>query len=175
MRVDDCYQLGYVTKTHGLKGEIQIFLDVDFPEEYLELESMFVLKEQALIPFFLESIQINLNKAIVKLEDIDTIEVASELVSSEIYLPINRLPDLDDSQFYFHEIIGYTLYDKNIIIGKVKNVYAISQQNLIEVDCNGTEVLVPLTDHVVQSVDKKKKKVLTSLPDGLLDVYLDKS
>jgi len=40
MTIDDCYQLGYIVKTHGLKGEVQIYLDVDAPSDYRNLESV---------------------------------------------------------------------------------------------------------------------------------------
>lgn len=172
MRVDDCYQLGYVTKTHGLKGEIQIFLDVDVPEVYRNLESMFVLRNNSLVPFFLEHIQISGSKALVKIDEIDHIDDAKDLVSSEIFLPLSFLPELDQDQFYFHEIIGYKLFDGEKLIGEIKNVYTLSPQNLIEVDHNGIEVLIPMNDEIITKVDKEKKKVFANLPDGLLEVYL---
>jgi len=173
MRVDDCYQLGYVTKTHGLKGEIQILLDVDIPEQYKNLESMFVLRNNTLVPFFLEHIHIQANKALVKIDEVDTIEEAKSFVSSEVYLPLSFLPALDDDQFYFHEIIGYELFDDEKLIGKIKNIYNLSPQDLIEVDYNGVEVLVPLNDHIIIKVDKKQSKVYAELPAGLLDIYLN--
>lgn len=173
MRVEDCYQLGYVTKTHALKGEIQIFLDVDIPEVYKNLESMFVLRNNALIPFFIDTIQINKDKALVKLEEVDTIEDAQALVSSEIYLPLSFLPKLNDGQYYYHEIIGFDLYNGKKLIGPVTNILTNSAQELIAVDCNGTEVLVPFSDQVVKKVDLENKKVDSELPDGLLDIYLE--
>ncbi|MFY0651051.1 MAG: 16S rRNA processing protein RimM [Cyclobacteriaceae bacterium] len=172
MRVEDCYQLGYVTKTHGLKGELQIFLDVDFPEQYKNLESMFVLRNNALVPFFLEYIQINGNKALLKIDEINDIEEARPLISSEVYLPLSFLPELENDQFYYHELIGFELLDGDKTIGTVKNVYDLPNQDLIEVDHNGKEVLVPLNDEVITKVDKQAMQVIAKLPDGLLEIYL---
>ena len=53
MRVEDCYQLGNIVKPHGLDGEIQAFLDVDMPETYQDLESVFVMINKKLVPFLL--------------------------------------------------------------------------------------------------------------------------
>ena len=175
MRVEDCYQLGYVTKTHGLKGEIQIFLDVDDPKAYNELESMFILRNKSLVPFFIDTLQINRDKALVKLDDIDAIEDAQNLVSGEIYLPLSFLPKLPDGQYYYHEIIGFELFDQKNLIGLVTNVLTNSSQTLLAVDTNGIEVLVPLNDEVVKQVDLDGKRVLTELPDGLLEIYLDEN
>jgi len=52
MRKDECYQLGHIVKTHGLKGMVNIELDVDQPDEYSELESVFLEQSGNLIPFF---------------------------------------------------------------------------------------------------------------------------
>ena len=79
MQVDDCYQLGYVIKPHGLNGELQFLLDVDSPQEYSALESVFVLQGQQLVPFFIESIAVRGNKAIVALEEVESVDEARAL------------------------------------------------------------------------------------------------
>ncbi|MFY0625322.1 MAG: 16S rRNA processing protein RimM [Reichenbachiella sp.] len=173
MKVDDCYQLGYVIKTHGLKGEIQLHLDVDDPFEYQELESMFVLKNQTLIPFFLERIQINGKKAIAKIEEIDSIEEASDLVASEIYLPESNLPALADGQYYFHQLIGMKVVERESVLGTVDQVYEIPPQNLISLIHQQKEVLIPINDDIIKNVDLDKKEILVELPDGLLAVFLE--
>jgi len=173
MRVEDCYQLGYVTKTHGLKGEIQIYLDADEPKAYNELESMFILRNNSLIPFFIDTLQINRDKALVKLDDIDSIEEAQPLVSSEIYLPLSFLPKLDNGQYYYHEIIGFDLFDQKNLIGQVTNVLTNSSQTLLALDAKGVEVLVPLNDEVIKNVDLVEKKIFAELPEGLLEIYLE--
>jgi 16S rRNA processing protein RimM len=53
MKKNDCYYLGTITATYGFKGGLKIFLDVDNPLEYSELESLFVEIDKRLIPFLL--------------------------------------------------------------------------------------------------------------------------
>ena len=72
MTKEDCYLVGKLTKTHGLKGEMAIWLDVDYPEEYEDLESILVEMKGELIPYFVEQIQIRANKSIIKFEDVDS-------------------------------------------------------------------------------------------------------
>ena len=170
MKQDDCYQLGEVIKTHGLKGEVSILLDVDFPNEYQNLESVFVLQDGKLIPFFIESIQINSNKALVKFEDVDTIETASELVKSKIYLPLSLLPKLPEGEYYFHDLVDCQVFEKNVRIGVVKEVIDLNGNELLNVDHNGKEVLIPLKDEILTKVLIEKKRLEVELPDGLLDL-----
>lgn len=174
MNIDACYQLGYVIKKHGTHGEVSVFIDADFPEEYSELESVFVEINKKLVPFFIESIQIRGNKATIKFEDIDDQESASDLKSCAVYLPLSTLPKLGDDQFYYHEIKGYEIEDGvHGKLGLIVDVVTTTKQDLIVVDHHGKEVLIPVNDEIIGAVDHENKLLKVSLPDGLLDVYLD--
>jgi 16S rRNA processing protein RimM len=174
MDISSCYQLGYVIKTHGLKGELTIYLDVDYPEAYTNLESVLVEREDQLIPFFISSLRINGNKAVVALEGIEDIDEAEGFRSSKLYLPVTALPKLKDHQFYYHEIIGFKVEDKNLgALGEVKDVYDFPNQALVSMKYQGQEVLIPVRDEITTHVDRSKKVLFVDLPEGLLDIYLN--
>lgn len=173
MGFDDCYQLGNVVESHGLRGELVFYLDVDDPSGYMELESVFIDIKGKLVPFFIESFRLQGNRAIVSLEDIENLESASQLISKNIYLPLNKLPKLTDGKYYYHELIGFVVYNGDNLLGTVKEVFQIPANHLLGVDYNGKEILIPIEDQIVLKVDTTFQKILTDLPDGLLDVYLD--
>lgn len=174
MNVDACYQLGYVLKAHGLKGEAQLLLDVDIPENYSKLESVFIEIDKKLVPFFIEQILITKSRAVVKFEDIDTLEKAEELKGKSIFLPLNNLPPLQDDQFYYHELIDFRIIDeKEGPLGIIVDIYNLPQQDLMAIHYKEKEVLIPLNDEILLSVDRENKEVHVSLPEGLLQVYLE--
>ena len=174
MTKDDCYLLGKLTKTHGLKGELAIWLDVDYPEEYEELDSVLLEIKGELIPHFVAEIQIRPNKSIIKFEDINTIEEAQKIVNCEIYLPNDNLPELDNDQFYYHEIIDFDVIDEQKgKLGKVTAVYTSEAQDLIAMAYENSEILIPVSDEIVKTVDRIKKELYTNLPEGLLEIYLN--
>tara|TARA_B100000609_G_C17153547_1_gene402219 strand:- start:72 stop:596 length:525 start_codon:yes stop_codon:yes gene_type:complete len=173
MGFDECYHLGNVIKTHGLQGEVILFLDVDDPEYYKKLESILIEINGKLIPFFIRSIQINHSRATVKLEEIDNVDAASDFVGKDVYLPLEKLPRLKEGQYYYHQLVGFEVLNDTQLIGKVTEIYHLATNDLIGVDHNGTEVLIPLEDEIVLKVDLENKQILTHLPDGLLNVYLD--
>jgi 16S rRNA processing protein RimM len=165
-----------VIKPHGLKGEVVVQLDVDFPEYYKELESVFISKnqEKILIPFFIEKINLHQQKAQIKLEEVDTIEQAEALVGNEIYLPLSFLPSLTEDQFYFHEIIDFQVLDEDKgTLGYVQDVYQLPNQDLIGMIYQQKEVLIPINDDTVKKVDRENKILFVSLPEGLLEIYLE--
>ena len=112
MKHEDCFQWGYVIKHHGVNGAVNILLDVDEPGKYMDLESVLVEIDQNLVPFFISRLEIRDKKAIVKLEGVDDVESANDLKSCRLFLPLHALPDLDKGQFYYHEIIGFTVMDE---------------------------------------------------------------
>jgi len=175
MTKEDCYLLGKITKTHGLKGELAIWLDVDFPEDYEDLDSLLLEIKGELVPHFVEEIQIRPNKSIIKFEDIDTIEDAQKIVNCDIYLPEDNLPELEgNEQFYYHEIIDFDIVDEQKgKLGKVLTVYTFDQQDLIAMQYGGQEILIPISDEIVKTIDREKKELYTNLPEGLLEIYLE--
>jgi 16S rRNA processing protein RimM len=173
MNIDNCFQLGYIAKTHGVQGEVTFVLDVDNPEEYDKLESVFVEINGKLVPFFITHFQLQKEKAIVKLEDVNSFESADKLVGNALYLPLTQLPELDEDQFYYHDIINYIVIDKaKGTLGTIANVYELPHQDLIAMTYLNKEVLIPVTDEIVTRVDHKMKELYVELPDGLLDIYL---
>lgn len=173
MNIDACYQLGYVIKKHGVKGEVSVLLDVDFPEEYSELESVFVEINQKLVPFFIEAIQIRDDKAVIKFEDIDDGPAADELKAKRVFLPLSTLPELDPGKFYYHQVVGYTVKDQKLgEVGIITGIFTSNMQDLITVDHDGTEILIPINDDIVHDADHENKILNVDLPEGLMDVYL---
>ena len=174
MTKDNCFELGKITKTHGLKGEVVLWLDVDFPEDYEDLESIFLDMKGELVPFFMDSYRLSGNRAIVQFEDIDTFEKAEAMVNLEAFLPLEELPELENDQFYYHEIIGFQIKDKNLgDLGTVQIVYSMQAQDLLVMDYQGKEVLIPVIPEIVLEADKEAKILNVNLPDGLLEVYLE--
>jgi len=172
MDVDSCYQLGYIIKPHGLQGEVNIYLDTDNPMAYKDLESVFILQDNQLVPFFIDKIKISANKAILSLEESRSIETAIRLKGAKLYLPLDFLPELDDDQYYFHEIIDFMVQDQILgDLGPVASVYDIGPQDIMAFTCQGKEVLLPITEDTVIKVDKVRKTISVKLPAGLLDIY----
>ena len=155
MTKDDCYELGHIIKTHALKGELGILLDVDYPDEYELLESVLVETKGELVPYFIEELQIRGNKAIVKFEGIDTWEQAKPLVGSGLFLTLDNLPELEDGQFFYHEILGATVVDYQLgTLGKVSDVYTVINQDIVVMTYQEKEILIPVNDHNITTFDR---------------------
>lgn len=170
----DFFYLGLITKPFGYKGQAFIYLDTDQPEKYSELDSVFLYLDGEMLPYMIEEIQLRgSNQAVVKFKDVDGDEIKS-LMKTELYLPVSALPPLTGNKFYYHEVIGFSVIDSNKgNIGKIVDFIDVIQQPIMQIDYNGTEVLIPAIDHIFNTIDRAKKEIYITAPDGLIEVYLD--
>jgi 16S rRNA processing protein RimM len=173
---EDCFRLGNVAKLHGYKGEVSIFLDVDDPQEYKGLESVFVEIDGKLIPFFLEHLHLrNKGFAVAKFETIDSQKKAELILRCGLYLPLDLLPETEENEFYHFEIENFKVIDEiHGEIGVVKYVIDLTSNPIIQIDFNGIEILIPKQDEFIKEVDWEKETIHIKAPDGLIDMYLGK-
>jgi 16S rRNA processing protein RimM len=174
MKREECFQLGYIIKPHGIAGDVYMYLDVDHPEDYKKMESVFIDINNTLVPFFIRSMTIRGSKARVRFEGCEDMDQARALKSKKVYLPLHHLPVLEKHQFYYHEVIGYSIVDSALgTLGEIINVYSRSGQDLLAMTYKGREILIPVTDTIIGSVNHKKRELSVQLPEGLLDIYLE--
>jgi 16S rRNA processing protein RimM len=171
----DCFHLGYIAKLHGFKGEVSLFLDVTNPEDYASLDAIFIDLNDQLTPFFIDSIKLkNKGFAALKLEGIDTESDARKLLRKSVYLPEQVLAELSGTNFYDHEVIGFTIIDKRFgKVGQLEQIIDFKSNPLLQIDANGKEVLIPLQKDTVLKVDRAKKELHVQSPEGLIEIYLD--
>ena len=173
MTKEECFYLGRVAKTHGIKGEVTLRLDVDDPSAYLNMKYFLLEINKVLTPFFVERIVQSGDKFYVAIQDIKTVEAASALTGKEVYLPLEMLPKLTGKQFYYHEVKGFTVVDaKKGELGPINDVLEYPTQAILQVFKGQKEILIPILDHVIQKVDRKAKKLYITAPEGLIDMYL---
>ena len=174
MRKEDCFYLGKIVRKHSFKGEVVIKLDTDEPELYQNMESIFVDLGNNLIPFFIEkSLLQKGNQLRTRFQGISSEEDADAILKSDVYLPIELLPPLTGNKFYYHEVIGFTIVDSKYgEVGRLVNVNDKAAQPLFEIEKDEKEIFIPMIDEFIKNVDRVKKQITVSTPDGLIDLYL---
>ncbi|MBK9358522.1 MAG: 16S rRNA processing protein RimM [Bacteroidales bacterium] len=169
------FYLGKILKLHAAKGALLIHLDTDSPENYTELESVFVQMNGQLIPFFIESLEHrHNNNAVVTFADIDSTDQASMLISCALFLPLTMLPPLTGTRFYYHEVKGFSVMDENFgEAGIIEEVLEYPHQAVLRVLLKGKEILIPITDEIILEVDRETRTIRTRAPEGLIELYLE--
>lgn len=178
MKVEACFYLGYIAKAIGTKGELAFKLDVDSPSSYTQLDTVWVQlhpTDEDLVPFFPLKAELQPKGMLrTSLEGIEDQAGAKNLVGTSLFLPLTELPELSGDQFYFHEIIGFEVTDRaKGLIGKVSKVLEYSTSNVLAVQKEDKEILIPISDETIDGVDREQKVLKVNSPEGLIDLYLE--
>ncbi len=174
MKIEDCFEIGYITKTRGLKGEVQVAFSYNEPEK-LKINSIFIEVNSKLVPYFVSFYKIPMPQVgYFSFEDIDHIDKAYQLTKKKIYLPNRLKPKKKKEEFSFTDLVGFTASDtKKGVLGEITEVKEFPQQYIATIIYQEKEVLVPLNEAFILDIDIKAETINLNLPEGLLDLYLE--
>ena len=175
MNKDQLFFLGTFGKPVGLKGEVSFRFDCDNPENYRGIKAIFIQSKTGILPFKISAIRLKHGlDAFFQLEGLNSVEAVNSIKGCEAFLPLDFLPKLSGNQFYYHEIIGFTLIDQNSgEIGKIKDVLEYPQHDLFQViHLTGREVLIPVRDELILKVNRELQQIEMNVPEGLVNIYL---
>jgi len=165
--------IGKLAATHGLKGELVLKHVLGKKTDFKSAEAIFIEKiKDEYLPYFYENGMIkNDEETIIKLEGIDAKETAAKLVQKKVWLRKNDFEMLVSKNAPVN-LIGFIVLNNGEKLAAVESVIEQPLQILLQLTINNKEVLVPLNDATLKKIDRKKKEVHVSLPDGLLEIYL---
>ncbi|SFB91337.1 16S rRNA processing protein RimM [Parapedobacter composti] len=172
MELTDSFYIGYISKTRGLKGEVQLFFEYDDYSD-LELDLLFLEIDRKLVPFFVEHIQLQPNRtAYLFFEDVDHVDKAQPLIRKKVYLPNSKKPQRRPDDFRMTDLKGYWVIDRvHGELGQISEVHEYPQQYVAVVIYSGNELMFPLNEQLIVSIDRESKTLEVDLPEGLIDVY----
>lgn len=162
-------EIAYFLKTHGLKGELKTVLLEDIQFDFTTLDSIFIKVKGQFIPYFIEYINGENSEFIIKLDEVDSPESASELRGERIYVTADKL-QIQSSQKPYEDLLNYVAYDQDKILGKIQRLESYPQQMMAMINVNRKEILIPLVEEFILQIDDDKMEIHFQLPDGLLDL-----
>ena len=165
---EDCSKIGYIAKPHGIAGNIILRLNGNFADEIEPGEPLFVEFDGTLVPFFIEEITPQENRALVKLEFVNSEPDASKLSSKSVFYSI-KAGELSPDNALIYE--SFFINDKNS--GKQGEILEYIPDNLnplFKTAFDNMEYLIPVLSDFILDIDKENKIIHMNLPEGLLDI-----
>lgn len=167
--------IGHTSKTHGIAGELGLKIEEQYQEDVIQVDVLFLSIHGKPLPYFVEEIR-HTDKLLVKLEDIDTKEAAQPLVAKEIYLrDTDLIPEEQKQPIETGLVYGHLAQYKIIAVetgpvGVIEEVLEYPQQEMAVVQYKGQEILLPLNEQFIVTIDETKKEVTMEFPAGLLNL-----
>lgn len=177
IKEEEISSVGKLLKTHALKGELNVVLDID--PGYLEEGNPAILDIDGIyVPFYAESVRTKGSFSyLVKFEGIDSEIEAKKLVNKTIYAVRDRLKEFmldnyDEEYALYDDLIGWTIIDSEKgVIGKVVEIDTNTENELFIVESEDRNIVyIPLTEDFIDKMDESTKTIIMNLPDGLLDI-----
>ena len=167
IKEDEVYKIGRSGKPHGISGEVTLRFSDDVFDR-VDADYLVLMVDGILVPFFIEEYRFRSDEvALVKFEDIDTKDRASELTGCDVFFP-RHLADAGDDVLTWSQIVGYDIVDvlSDKTIGRIEAVDETTINTLLELS-DGT--LIPAADEFIEDIDHEERKLMMRLPEGLVN------
>lgn len=162
--------VGEIVGVHGVKGNIKIY-------SYAESGStVFSPGRQVLVrgaggaerSRVIESVQPHGRVLLVTFGGIESREAAEALIGSTVLVDGTQLPDLDEGEYYWFELIGLSVLDgEGTYLGKIESIIPTGSNDVYVIRDGTSEILVPALADVVREIDLTGRTMRVRLPEGL--------
>ena len=162
-------QVGVISSTHGIRGEVKVFPTTDDPMRFKKLKKVLLDTGRERVELEVQSVRFFKQFAIVKFKGIDNINDIEKYKGKGIFVPREDAVPLDEDEYYIADLIGMEVFTEDGHFGVVKDVMetGANEVYIVESDKHG-EVLIPAIRQCVLDVNVEEKKMKIRLMDGLI-------
>ncbi len=163
--------IGHSAKTRGINGAFKTRIDNHYIPSLLKARAVFINLNGSKVPFLIESAE-EKGHILLKLDEIDSPEAASALLSKELYLDKTEVDEsVINQQEQVHELVGYSLYNQgNELISTIDEIVEYPNQILAKLKYNGSEVLIPVHEDLIIELQPEHQRIQLEIAEGLLSL-----
>jgi 16S rRNA processing protein RimM len=165
--------VGIIRKSHGVRGEASVESLTKSLDRFSELTIVTLVSpdEMQTREATIEGARAHGDRALVKFRGIDTPEAIQPLHNWTIEIPRESARNLDDGEFFLHDLVGLRLVDdQGRERGVVKDVYENGGRVLLEVEGPNGDYDVPFASDICKAIVLSEGKIVVDLPEGLDDL-----
>jgi 16S rRNA processing protein RimM len=167
--------VGRIARPHGIRGQVVVNLETDFPHERFQAGAEFFVKRTPAAVnverLVISTVRFHNERPIVGFEGVDDMNQAKALGGTELRVPLDRLAALPPATFYRHDLVGCAVERLDgSRIGQVTEVEGSLGGSRLVVSTERGDVLVPLAAEICRSIDPAGKRIVIEPPDGLIEL-----
>ncbi|MCD8181648.1 MAG: ribosome maturation factor RimM [Firmicutes bacterium] len=168
----DLLEVGKIVNTHGLRGDVKVVTWTDYPEDFEDIEYVYIKKKSDYERLDISNIKYQKGNLIVKFAQIKDINEAERYKNSVLYAERDMLGELPEGVHYIADLIGLDVVTEDgEKIGVIADVFNTGSSDIYDVKREGKKnMLLPVIDDVVLNIDIEAKKVTVHILDGLEDL-----
>ncbi|MBD5503433.1 MAG: 16S rRNA processing protein RimM [Lachnospiraceae bacterium] len=163
-------QVGVITQTHGIKGEVKVFPTTDDVSRFKKLKEVIMDTGRERITMEIEGVKFFKQYAIVKFKGYDSINDIEKYKRAKLYVTRDHAVKLQKDEYFIADLVGLNVVtDEGEPFGKMKDVLATGANDVYVVEReDGTEVLLPAIRECVKAVDMEQGQITVHIMAGLV-------
>lgn len=168
--MEDLLQVGVITTTHGVRGEVKVFPTTDSAERFQDLDYVILDAGREQIRLEIQGVKFFKNLAILKFKGIDNINDIEKYKGKGLWIPREEAQPLGENEYYVADLQGLQVYlEDGTLFGILKDVMETGANDVYIVTTeDGKEVLLPAIKECIREVSIEEGKMMIHLMDGLL-------
>ena len=168
--MEDMLQVGVITQTHGVRGEVKVFPTTDDVNRFKKLKQVILDTGKETMPLEIQSVKFFKQFVILKFKVIDNINDIEKYKRCSLYVTREHAVALEEDEYFIADIIGMEVCTEDgNIFGTLKDVIETGANDVYVIEnAEHGEVLVPAIKECIRSVDIEKGQMMIHLMDGLI-------
>ena len=169
--MEDLLQVGVITTTHGIRGQVKVFPTTDDIRRFDDLKEVKMIAGKTEMDLTVEAVQYFKQFAILKFKGFDHINDIEKYKGAKLYVTRENAVSLEDNEYFVADLIGLSVIcEDEQVLGTIRDVLSTGANDVYVVaDGSGREILLPAIKDCILSVSLEKREMKVHLLDGLLD------
>lgn len=169
--MEDLLQVGIITQTHGLRGEVKVFPTTDDVKRFKKLKEVILDTNREKITLEIEGVKFYKNLAILKFKGFDDINEIERFKGKKLFVTRENAVKLGRNEYFIADLIDMEVYDEeDRRLGILTNVIETGANDVYEVTLeDGRDLLLPAIRQCILDVDMENRKMKVHIMEGLLD------
>ena len=169
--MNNILQVGAVTSTHGLAGEVKVFPTTEDPKRFKKLKQVLLDTGKDMLPLEVEHVKFFKNMVILKFKGYDRIEDIMGFKGKNLYVTRENAVRLKKDEYFIADLIGMKVYTEDeAYLGELTEVITTGANDVYTVHMeNGKDVLIPAIGQCILNVDVEHETMQVHLLEGLLE------
>lgn len=162
-------QVGVISSTHGIRGEVKVFPTTDDPARFKVLKDVILDTGKEQIPMEIQGVKFFKQFVIVKFKGIDNINDVEKYKGKSVLVTRENAAPLGEDEYYIADLVEMIVFTEDGEFGVLKDVIETGANEVYVVDSKEHgEVLIPAIHECILDVNVEEQTMKVHLLDGLL-------
>ncbi|MCD8326517.1 MAG: ribosome maturation factor RimM [Lachnospiraceae bacterium] len=170
--MEDLFQVGVVSSTHGVRGEVKVFPTTDDVRRFRKLKKVLLDTGKEKKQLEIESVRFFKQFAILKFTGIDDMDAAMTLKGKGLLVPRQDAVRLRKDEYFIADLVGLSVYDdEGKLLGEMTDVLQTGTNDVYVVKMeSGRELLLPAIKECILEISMEERRMRVHVMDGLMDL-----